>query len=135
MSYIGTVQVEDGRLRTGAGMVVRSDGSVDVNVVSPDPLPVSVVSSSEVAGTCSAFSAGATSSQLLAAGAIRGGVILNNSASTIYINFGTGAADATNGFPIPPGGQFVLPTALVLTQAVQVLGVSGGADVRVATFQ
>jgi hypothetical protein len=131
MGFPGIVQVEDGRDRTGKGLLVHADGSVDVNVKN-DPVDTIVH-----AGTVDVFAfAASTSSQQLVAQGQRYGLMVRNldPTNTVFVSFGASATVA-DGFPVPPGGQLVLPANVVSDLEVTVVGAAGGEDVRVMVFR
>lgn len=126
MSYIGIVQIEDGKNRTGVGLLVNADGSINVNVqVMPAMASVEM----------SAASAGTTSGQILADDTWSGLMITNNDATdTVYIGFGGTGVTVGGGFPIPPGQTFAVPAGMRVTGPVHAISAAGSPDLRIVRF-
>ena len=118
MGFIGIVQVEDGKDRSGVGMLVREDGSVDVNAKTNNASNVVVARAT----------AGTTSGVLLSASSSKSRLIKNLGASTVYLGFGV-PATANEGFPVGPGETLVLPAGVNFAGDINVIGTNGNESV------
>lgn len=148
LAALGTVRVQtdavnlnglgagDGFEKTPFGWLTLTDTSGAVNTVRfvisdaaflNSPITSSVITANrapQVAGFAnSAATVTNASAQLVAGNTARQYLLLQNkdTAGSIYVNFGAGAATVANGLKIPPGGYWEW-NSTVTTQALQAIG-------------